>query len=255
MPALVLALTFAITGLLHAVSAQGGTPIPISLYTDIECETPSALHSNASIALGVCAVTPGLGSVDLNPFPCTSGDVKVWAFSDTACGKQDDIFILGSNCFGRANSGAYAAIMLSCDADEPGQPTATTTIQVGSVATGGPAPTSTQDAGGTSGSSGSTSPSSSPSESSSSSSSSSSSGWDGLSVGAKAGIIVGAIAAVAAGGITMKCVFNCSRHRSEMTSPTNHAPGSQEMLKGPYGRPAMSPRGQQSDSAPEWSYR
>ena len=74
--------------------AYGGSSVPIGLYTDINCENPSTLNSNVSLELDTCAVTPGntlctaklimnangnaisgLGSVVLNDFPCTSGDV------------------------------------------------------------------------------------------------------------------------------------------------------------------------------------
>ena len=124
----------------------------------------------------------------LNPFPCTSGVVQVYAFSDTVCGTQDDIFSGISHCMERATDGVYAAIMLSCDQEEPGSPTATTTIPVGPIAT-------SSGEGNDTSSSGSSSSPSSPTSSTDTGSSTdtSSSGWDSLSTGGKVGIPIGSI--------------------------------------------------------------
>ncbi|KAI4152639.1 MAG: hypothetical protein LQ340_002796 [Diploschistes diacapsis] len=199
MRVLLFALELAVAGISQVVHAAGGTSIPIALYTDIHCDTPSTLHPNASLSLGVCAVTPGLGSISLPAYPCTSGDVHVWAFADTSCGNQDDIFSLGNDCDGRANPGAYAAIMLNCDSNSPGTPTATTTIDVGPIATGGAAASLTPGAGGSSAIGG-PAPSVTPgaggspaSPSSFSSSSNISNGWYALSQAARIGIIVGSV--------------------------------------------------------------
>ncbi|MCJ1334380.1 hypothetical protein MMC10_011089 [Thelotrema lepadinum] len=221
--------------------AYGGSSVPIGLYTDINCENPSTLNSNVSLELDTCAVTPGLGSVVLNDFPCTSGDVLVYGFSDTSCGTEDDFFDLGSHCAGRASPGVYAAIMLSCEqfADELGVPTATTTIPVAQIATGAPSSQGT----GTS-SSGSSAESSSPSPSPTNSGDTSSStdasssgntatGWNGLSTGAKVGIPVGSV-----GGVLglIASIFGGFRYKRRRDS-RRHMPSSQPLPHAPPHQP------------------
>ena len=227
---LFLALALALANIIRLTNAAGGTPIPVTLYTDIDCNVPSTQNSNVTINTGTCAVTPGLGSVVLDPFPCTSGDVQVAVFSDTACGKQDDIFVGINHCFERAVEGSYAAMMLFCSAEEngdPGPPTATTTIQVAPIATGAPSPTAATGAAAAAATSGATTPSPSGTGSSSSppSSSGSSGGWDSLGTGAKVGIIIGAIAAVAAGGLALKCVISPTCHCCTSTRGHNMTGG------------------------------
>ena len=68
----------------------GGTDIPLDFYTDNACAVPSTTAANISLELGVCSVTPGLGSFVLQPYPCSSGDVVQYAFSDTACGQPNN---------------------------------------------------------------------------------------------------------------------------------------------------------------------
>ena len=176
-----LAASLALTSTLRTTAAAG-TPIPLDLYTDPSCHHPSTISPNVSLALDTCAVTPGLGSVVLNPYPCTSGDVRVrvYAYSDTSCGTQDDIEAgLESRCMERLGEGVYAAIVLSCDQEgNPGTPTATTTINVAPVATGASGSNGTAASGTDS--------------SSSSSTSGPTSGWNSLSSGAKIGVYVGA---------------------------------------------------------------
>lgn len=177
------------------------TEIPMTLYTDNGCENPSTTAANVSLNIDVCVVTPGLGSYILEPFPCSSGSVVSYVFTDTACGNvaQDTVFRGGGvfggndNCYG-PTGGDMAAIMLSCNQDTPGQPSSTTTIDVGPVATGA-SPTSTSstatsDSGAGGGSSSSSSSSSGTGFGSGSSSSYSASGWNSLDLGTRIGIII-----------------------------------------------------------------
>lgn len=181
-----------------------GTEIPITLYTDNTCLDVSTTATNVSLNLDVCTVTPGLGSYVLNPFPCSSGSVIGYVFSDTACGNSDQSNLFrggggdGSNphCYGPIYGG-LAALMLSCKQNTPGQPSSTTTINVGPIAAGA-SPTSTSSTAKGSGGDGSSSTngssgggSSSTSATSIASSSSSPSGsWNSLDYGARIGIIV-----------------------------------------------------------------
>lgn len=116
----------------------------MNLYTDNSCNQASTTAANVSLSLDVCTVTPGLGSFVLSPFPCSSGSVIGYVFSDTACGNanQDNLFKGGggdgngnSHCYGPIH-GDLAAVMLSCDQNTPGQPSSTTTVNVGPIATG-----------------------------------------------------------------------------------------------------------------------
>ena len=180
------------------------TEIPMTFYTDNSCDDASSTAAAVSVNIDVCVVTPGLGSFVLDPFPCSSGSVIAYVFGDTACGNvaEDSIFRGGGgdgtndNCYGPIK-GDLAAIMLSCKQDTPGQPSSTTTIDVGPVATGA-SPTSistSSTATSGSGGGGGSSPSSSSSSSSgtgsgSASSSSNPSGWDSLDLGTRIGIMV-----------------------------------------------------------------
>lgn len=177
------------------------TEIPMTLYTDNSCDDPSTTAANVSLNIDVCVVTPGLGSFVLEPFPCSSGSVITYVFSDTACGNVVEGGVTrggdgsnNDNCYGLIQ-GDLAAIMLSCNQDTPGQPSSTTTIDVGPVATGAsPSSTSstaTSSSGGGDGSSPSSSSSSGTGSGSGSSSSSSiASGWNSLDFGTRIGIIV-----------------------------------------------------------------
>ena len=164
-----------------------GTAVPLDFYTDNACATPSTTAANVSIELGVCAVTPGLGSLVLRPYPCSSGDVVQYAFSDTACGqpKTASSTSLYGYCYAELMGGDIAAIMLSCDQSGAGTPTSATTIAVGPIATGGPNSTTSSTTGSGDGSS------SSSSSSNASSSSSLGDGWDKLSLPVKIVIIAG----------------------------------------------------------------
>jgi hypothetical protein len=170
-------LLICIATLTHA----GGTDIPLDFYTDNACATPSTTAANISLELGVCSVTPGLGSFVLQPYPCSSGDVVQYAFSDTACGqpKSASRTSIEGYCYAEAEGGDIAAIMLSCDQTSPGQPTSTTTITVGPIATGGSNSSTSSTTGSGDGSS------------SSSDSSSPASGWNSLSLPVRIVIIVG----------------------------------------------------------------
>jgi hypothetical protein len=158
----------------------GGTDIPLDFYTDNACATPSTTAANISLELGVCSVTPGLGSFVLQPYPCISGDVVQYAFSDTACGQQNSASrtSIEGYCYAEVEGGDIAAIMLSCDQTSPGQPTSTTTITVGPIATGGSNSSTSSTTGSGDGSS-------------SSDSSSPASGWNSLSLPVRIVIIVG----------------------------------------------------------------
>lgn len=164
-----------------------GTPISISVYTDIECQTPSTISTNVSLSLGVCAVTPGLGSVSRRDVPCANGVVQVWGFTDITC--TTEIFLgltsYGDGCYGRATPGAVAAILLNCDENSPGTPTATTTIKVAPIATGGSSSAKASSSAGSTSYGG-----------ESGSATNASSGWDALSTGAKVGIIAGSLVGI-----------------------------------------------------------
>lgn len=166
------------------------TEIPMTLYTDNSCKDASTTAANVSLNLGVCTVTPGLGSFVLNPFPCSSGSVIGYVFSDTACGNanQNNLFRGGGDdgvnphCYGPIKGG-LAAVMLSCEQNTPKQPTSTTTINVGPIATGASitSPSSTANVTSSDGSSSSSNDSGTPR---------SSSGWKSLNSSTRIGIIV-----------------------------------------------------------------
>jgi len=171
--------------------ARSSTAIPLTLYTDHACSTPSASNPNVTLGLNVCAVTTGLESFVLSPFPCTSGNVAQWVFADVACGDVSNAYYHGAGnnnyCYA-AYDGAIAAVMLTCDGDayetEPSRPTSTTTIAVGPVATAG---ASTAAPAAPSTSSGSTGTGGGPGASTSNSVAS---GWNSLDLGTRIGIIV-----------------------------------------------------------------
>lgn len=171
------------------------TEIPMTLYTDNSCKDASTTAANVSLNLDVCTVTPGLGSFVLNPFPCSSGSVIGYVFSDTACGNanQNNLFKGGGDganphCYGPIK-GDLAAVMLSCDQNTPKQPSSTTTIKVGPIATGASI-TSPSSSSTTKGASSDGSSSSSSSSNDSGTPGSSSSGWKSLNSGTRVGIIV-----------------------------------------------------------------
>ena len=187
----------------------GGTDIPLDFYTDNACATPSTTAANISLELGVCSVTPGLGSFVFQPYPCISGDVVQYAFSDTACGQLNSASRTGTGyCYALVEGGDIAAIMLSCDQTSPGQPTSTTTITVGPIATGGSNSSTSSTTGSGDGSSSSSSNSSSPT-----------SGWNSLSLPVRIVIIVGVsvgVLSVIAGGSYRRRGRNAAR----ATGPT-----------------------------------
>ena len=159
----------------------GGTDIPLDFYTDNACAAPSTTAANISLEVGVCAVTPGLGSFVLEPYPCSSGDVVQYAFSDTACGQPHSASLtsIEGYCYAELEGGDIAAIMLSCDQTSPGHPTSTTTIAVGPIATGGSNSSTSSTTGNGDGSSFSSDPDSP------------TSGWNSLSLPVRIVIIVG----------------------------------------------------------------
>jgi hypothetical protein len=146
-----------------------GTGIPLSLYTDEECVSPSTSAPNITLELNVCAVTTGMESFVLLPTPCISGNVEVWGFVDNMCENLGTSYWSNSkkNCYASSSNGAIAAIMLTCDANtdetEPSSPTSTTT------------PSSSSGTGST--------PNSNPSP------------WDNLKIGVRIGIIFVGVAA------------------------------------------------------------
>ena len=156
------------------------TEIPLSLYTDESCLTPSTSAPNITLGLNVCTVTTGLESFILPVTPCISGNVAVWGFTDNACANlgTSSWEISTKHCYASSSNGAIAAIMLTCDANadetEPSAAMATTTVSVGPVANSYPTSTST------------------PSSSSGNNSTpnSNTSPWDNLKIGARVGIIV-----------------------------------------------------------------
>lgn len=168
------------------------TEIPMTLYTDNSCDDPSTTAANVSLNIDVCVVTPGLGSFVLEPFPCSSGSVTTYVFSDTACGNVAGSPTRGGggdgtndNCYGLL-TGDIAAIMLSCDQTSPGQPTSTTTINVGPIATGGSNSSTSSTTGSGDGSS------------SSSDSSSPASGWNSLSLPVRIVIVAVSVSVLSA---------------------------------------------------------
>jgi hypothetical protein len=187
--------------------ARSSVSIPLTLYTDHACSTPSSSNPNVTLGLNVCAVTTGLESFVLEPFPCTSGNVAQWVFTDVACGDVSDAYYHGAGdnnyCYAAYN-GAMAAVMLTCDGDayetEPSRPTSTTTIAVGLVATAGAltvatAGTSTVATAGASTASPAASSTSSGSTGTGGSQGASTtnsvvSGWNSLDLGTRIGIIV-----------------------------------------------------------------
>ncbi|KAN0101528.1 hypothetical protein V8E51_012038 [Hyaloscypha variabilis] len=162
-----------------------GTGIPLSLYTDEECVSPSTSAPNITLELNVCAVTTGMESFVLLPTPCISGNVEVWGFVDNMCENLGTSYWSNSkkNCYASSSNGAIAAIMLTCDANtdetEPSSPTSTTTISVGPVANTYPTSTTTPSSSSGTGST----PNSNPSP------------WDNLKIGVRIGIIFVGVAA------------------------------------------------------------
>ncbi|KIM95699.1 hypothetical protein OIDMADRAFT_33784 [Oidiodendron maius Zn] len=154
------------------------TEIPLSLYTDESCLTPSTSAPNITLGLNVCTVTTGLESFILPVTPCISGNVAVWGFTDNACANlgTGSWEISATHCYASSSNGAIAAIMLTCDANadetEPSAATATTTVSVGPVANSYPTSTTT------------------PSSSSDSTPNSNTNPWDNLKIGTRVGIIV-----------------------------------------------------------------
>lgn len=130
--------SFVALALLSSAQLTRVNGIPLSLYTDHVCLTPSASNPNVTLGLNVCAVTTGLESFILDPTPCTTGNVQGWIFLDTACSNQGSIYSSGNNkyCYAPFEGGGIASLMLTCDQSEttPPTPVSTTTIVVGPVA-------------------------------------------------------------------------------------------------------------------------
>ncbi|KAF1983354.1 hypothetical protein K402DRAFT_456750 [Aulographum hederae CBS 113979] len=177
---------------------DGGTPIPITTYTDSgdsHCLTPSTTSPNVTLPLGICAVTPGMGSLNLPDYPCANAIVQPYVFSDTACGTEAVLGYFQSDTCYAVYKGAMAAIMLSCDHNNPETPVGTTTIAVGAVATQGAAGGGTPVASGGGGGSSITpssaaSPTNTNTDSDSDPGSPAKNGWSSLDYGARVGIIV-----------------------------------------------------------------
>jgi hypothetical protein len=169
------------------------TEIPLSLYTDESCLTPSTSAPNITLGLNVCTVTTGLESFILPVIPCINGNVAVWGFTDNVCANlgTGSWEISATHCYTSSSNGAIAAIMLTCDANtdetKPSAATATTTVSVGPVANSYPTSTST--------------PSSSSGDNSTPNSNTSP--WDNLKIGARVGIFV--VASLAA--LTFICLL------------------------------------------------
>jgi len=173
-------LILVLSSVLGSTLTTRATEIPLSLYTDESCLTPSTSAPNITLGLNVCTVTTGLESFILPVTPCISGNVAVWGFTGNACANlgTGSWEISATHCYTSSSNGAIAAIMLTCDAnaDEtaPSAATATTTVSVGPVANSYPTSTST------------------PSSSSGNNPTpnSNTSPWDNLKIGARVGIIV-----------------------------------------------------------------
>jgi hypothetical protein len=130
--------SFVALALLSSAQLARVNGIPLLLYTDHVCLTPSASNPNVTLGLNVCAVTTGLESFILDPTPCTTGNVQGWIFLDTACGNPGSVYPSGNNkyCYAPLEGGGIASLMLTCDQSEttPPTPVSTTTIVVGLVA-------------------------------------------------------------------------------------------------------------------------
>ncbi|EXJ63934.1 hypothetical protein A1O7_00269 [Cladophialophora yegresii CBS 114405] len=180
--------------LFSTYACADGTLIPITFYTNFGfsggCTTPSTLATNVSLEIGVCVVTPGLGSFHLGLFPCASGSVQQYVFTDTACGQLSSDYYSGVDDCYVAYYGAMAAIMLSCNQESPEPPSATTTIPVAAIATGASSSSTSSTTSASSNGGGDNSSPSGTSSSPSPSSSSSASGWSSLDLGTRIGIIV-----------------------------------------------------------------
>jgi hypothetical protein len=140
-------LTFLVLSHLHTALSQ--LSVPLTFYTDNNCADPSTENPSFSAQLNVCIVTTGLGSVIVQTVPCSTGDVNILAYSDSACGATSTIFALTDNCFGPIH-GDVAAILVTCNQENAvgvidASPTATTTVPVGPVA-GGVATSATPNA-------------------------------------------------------------------------------------------------------------
>jgi hypothetical protein len=174
-----------------------GLDVSLDFYTSTDCNTASTITPSAALNLSICVVTPGLVSLHYGTVPCAGGGVVVpFLFGDTSCGSQQsslDFYKTGSDfhCLSDFASDTIAAIMLSCNQNQPEQPQGTSTISVAQVATGAPPK----------------SPTSSPSGSNNNSSDSQTiqTGWNSLSLGAHVGIIVAA--AVVALSLSVTCLY------------------------------------------------
>ncbi|OCT53324.1 hypothetical protein CLCR_10665 [Cladophialophora carrionii] len=223
-------LVLLVTGALRfsTYASASGTLIPITFYTnfgfDSGCTTPSTLATNISLELGACVVTPGLGSFHLSPFPCASGSVQNYVFTDTACGQVSRDYYRGGDgsCY-TAYYGAMAAIMLSCDQESPEPPTATTTIPVAAVATGASSSTSsTTPSSSNEGGDDSSATSTSTTDTSSSSASASASEWNSLDLGTRIGIIVSLAVGVPPITLTIYMILQKRRRKADEQQAQAH---------------------------------
>ena len=128
--------------LLSISFASAQSPVRLNFYTDQACVDPSTENPVASITLQECLFTTGFGPLSIPSVPCTSGDVQLLAFADTACGTQLDVmdWYKVSNTCAAGFRGDIAAILLICNQETDagtvsvGDVTVTSTILVGSVA-------------------------------------------------------------------------------------------------------------------------
>jgi hypothetical protein len=130
--------SFLALALLSSAQLARVNGIPLLLYTDHVCLTPSASNPNVTLELNVCAITTGLESFILDPTPCTTGNVQGWTFLDTACRNPGPVYSSGNikYCYAPLEGGGIGSVMLTCDQSEttPPTPVSTTTIVVGPVA-------------------------------------------------------------------------------------------------------------------------
>ncbi|MCJ1230183.1 hypothetical protein MMC12_006855 [Toensbergia leucococca] len=126
----------------HLSTVLAQLQVQLDFYTDLQCQIPSTSHADVSVPVSECIVTPGLGSISINPVACSSGNVQLLAYQDTSCGTQLgvlDWYRVTDTCSARFN-GDIAAISLTCNQEsdagtvDPGTLVTTSTLAVGQVA-------------------------------------------------------------------------------------------------------------------------
>ena len=98
--------------------------IPISTFTDYQCNTPSTAATNVSLPLDVCVVTVGIQSFQLPKTPCAGGgapSVLNYGFTDNFCSKEWLYHTeYGDGCYRADGEGAaFGSILLTCKEEDP----------------------------------------------------------------------------------------------------------------------------------------